>query len=84
VNSKDVQLMVRALIKGSQDPKFDLNGDGKVNWKDLRLLMKCAAKWVAPTKTPTPTDTPKPTKTAKPTKTPKPDKPTKTPTAPVD
>lgn len=60
--------MLLALVKGSQDRTYDLNGDGRVNWKDLKVLLKCAFKWLEPTKTPKPTDTPKPTKTPKPDK----------------
>jgi CSLREA domain-containing protein len=96
IDGKDLQMLIRALIRGSKDAKFDLNHDGKVDWNDLRFLIKCAREWAEPTKTPKPTETPKPKKTSKPTKTPKPtdtpkpaktpkhDKPTKTPTAPID
>jgi hypothetical protein len=72
--------MVWALIKGSQDRKYDLNGDGKVNWHDLKLLLKCARKWEKPPKHDQ-TMTPLPTSTPKPAKTPKHDKATSTPTA---
>ncbi len=74
IDGKDIELMLRAIIKGSQDRKFDVNGDGRVNWHDLKLVFKCARKW----------DKPHPTKTPEPTKTPRSDKPTKTPTAGPD
>lgn len=62
--------MIRALLKGTQDRRYDVNGDGVVDWHDLKLMIKCVRKWEKPwkhekTKTPAPTKTPKPDKATK-------------------
>jgi hypothetical protein len=74
-------MLVRALIRGYQHPAFDVNGDGTVDYRDLKLAIKCAHKWDQP---PRSDRTAKPTYTAKPTKTPKPARAPSTPTAPID
>jgi hypothetical protein len=62
--------MVRALLKGKKDSRYDVNGDGRVNGRDLRLVLKCVDG--IHEGQPKPTKTPKPTETHKPTKTPRP------------
>jgi len=41
VNSLDLNMLVSAVASNSQNPKFDLNGDGKVDNGDIDVLMKC-------------------------------------------
>jgi len=41
VNSLDLNMLISAVASSSQNPKFDLNSDSKVDNGDMDVLMKC-------------------------------------------
>jgi hypothetical protein len=79
--------VLRAILRGRFDARYDVNRDGRLTFADLLAVLRCWADQRRATPTPTATSTSTPTATpkkidAKPTKTAKAPKPTKTPKAP--
>ena len=68
ITGKDIQAIIKAILRGEYDARYDVNGDGKLTGHDVAKALKCA--WEQEHH---PTATPKP-KDEKPTATPKPPK----------
>jgi len=58
ITGRDIEAIIKAILRGGYDARYDVNGDGKLNGHDVAKALKCAAPQEHD-KQPKPTHTPK-------------------------